>query len=226
MKPKRIILVRHGESEGNADKYNYETIPDHALNLTDIGKEQALKAGQEIKKIIGDSSVYAYVSPYHRTRQTYLGINAHIKENLILAIEDPRIREQDWGHLRHPDENAEIIKERKDYSPFYFRLPDGESGADVYDRVSTFLETLHRDFNKKEYPENTLIVTHGMTLRVFLMRWFHWSVEDFHNLKNPDNCQVVVMEQNQNGQYKLKQALKTRKPSGDPINSSSALDKL
>ena len=53
---------------------------------------------------------------------------------------------------------------------FYYRIPDGESGADVYDRVSTFLETLYRDFAKPDYPENTIIVTHGMTLRLFFMR--------------------------------------------------------
>lgn len=32
---------------------------------------------------------------------------------------------------------------------FYFkRIPDGESAADVYDRVSDFFGTLHRDFEK------------------------------------------------------------------------------
>lgn len=38
MKPKRIILVRHGQSEGNEDSLNYETIPNYALNLTNKGK--------------------------------------------------------------------------------------------------------------------------------------------------------------------------------------------
>ena len=33
MKSNRIILIRHGESEGNIDKDKYQTIPDYALNL-------------------------------------------------------------------------------------------------------------------------------------------------------------------------------------------------
>jgi len=49
MRPKRIILIRHGESEGNADKKVFETIPDYQLSLTPGGEEQAKQAGQEIK---------------------------------------------------------------------------------------------------------------------------------------------------------------------------------
>ncbi|WDT89560.1 hypothetical protein H0E86_28285 [Streptomyces sp. SCSIO-PteL053] len=30
-RPQRIVLVRHGESEGNADDTGYEREPDHAL---------------------------------------------------------------------------------------------------------------------------------------------------------------------------------------------------
>ena len=95
------------------------------------------------------------------------------------------------------------MKQRDNFSTFYYRIPDGESGADVYDRLSTFLETLHRDFNKPNYPQNTLIVTHGLTLRLFLMRWFHWTVEEFENLRNPYNCQVVVMQKQADDHYEL-----------------------
>ena len=203
MRPKRIILVRHGESEGNADRYNYETIPDYALNLTSNGEAQAVNAGKEVAAMIGTESIFAYISPYFRTRQTFACMQTVIGSNVARAIEDPRIRELDWGHLRHPDDNENIIRERNHYSLFYYRIKDGQSGADVYDRVSTFLETMHRDFTKDDYPENSLIVTHGMTLRIFLMRWLHWSVEDFEILKNPENCKVVVLEQNADGKYQL-----------------------
>lgn len=203
MRPKRIILVRHGESEGNADRYNYETIPDYALNLTSNGESQAVNAGKEVAEMIGTESIFAYISPYFRTRQTFACMQTVIGSNVARAIEDPRIRELDWGHLRHPDDNENIIRERNHYSLFYYRIKDGQSGADVYDRVSTFLETMHRDFTKDDYPENSLIVTHGMTLRIFLMRWLHWSVEEFEILKNPENCKVVVLEQNADGKYQL-----------------------
>ena len=212
MKPKRIILVRHGESEGNVDHQRYEEVPDYALNLTARGIEQAQKAGQKIRKVIGGEMISVYISPFCRTRQTFAEIKKSVQENIARKIEDPRIREQEWGHLRPIDENQDIKKERDEYSTFYFRIPDGESGADVYDRVSTFMETLHRDFRKPDFPDNALIVTHGMTLRLFLMKWFHWHVEEFENVRNPKNCQIVILEKEENGKYKLITKLRMRDP--------------
>ena len=210
MKPNRIVLVRHGLSQGNADKRLHETIPDYALNLTDEGIEQAKQAGQEIKKIFGQETLQVYLSPYFRTRQTYQHIQESVKENIVKVFEDPRLREQDWGHLRQPDTNEGIIQERDSFSTFYYRIKDGESGADVYDRVSGFLETLHRDFQKSDFPDNVLLVTHGMTMRLFLMRWFHWSVEEFEAVRNPNNCQIVVMQKDLDDRYNLMSELARR----------------
>lgn len=46
MKPKRIILLRHAESEGNIDKNIYKTKPDYALNITEKGIKQSKLAGE------------------------------------------------------------------------------------------------------------------------------------------------------------------------------------
>jgi broad specificity phosphatase PhoE len=185
-------------------------VPDYALNLTARGIEQARQAAKELRGILGNESLYIYLSPFIRTRQTYQYLKECVEKNIVKSIEDPRIREQDWGHLRHPGENEEIIQARDSFSTFYYRIPDGESGADVYDRVSTFMETLFRDFNKVDYPQNALIVTHGLTLRLFLMRWFHWTVEEFENLRNPRNCQIVVMQKTVDDRYELISKLRTR----------------
>ena len=117
------------------------------------------------------------------------------------VFDDPRLREQEWGNFRSPEETALVQKERYAYGTFYYRFPSGESGADVYDRISSFLETMHRDFEKPDYPENTLIVSHGMTIRIFLMRWFHLSVEEFETWENPMNCQAFIMNLGSDGKY-------------------------
>jgi broad specificity phosphatase PhoE len=72
----------------------------------------------------------------------------------------------------------------------------GESGADVYDRVSTWLETLYREMEFGLITPDTtlLLVTHGLTARLILMRWYHWSVEAFEETYNPGNAQLMVME--------------------------------
>lgn len=210
MRPKRIILIRHGRSEANADGAVRGTIPDFALNLTDEGIEQARRASRKIREIVGSGTIRAYISPYYRTRQTFQYLQESLMDNIVRTYEDPRIREQDWGHLRDVEANEEIEHQRNTYSTFYYRIPDGESGADVFDRVSSFLDTLHRDFESPNYAENALIVTHGLTLRLFLMRWFHWSVEEYEKLKNPENCQIVVLVKNASDRYDLVSELKRR----------------
>ena len=207
MKPRRIILVRHGESEGNVDWGKHEYIPDYALNLTARGRKQAVQAGEEIRATIREETIHAYVSPYYRTRQTFEEVARVLGSRVVDITEDPRLREQDWGHLRSQEAGDQISKDRDNYGTFYYRIPDGESGADVYDRISTALETLHRDFQKVTYPDNCLIVTHGLTLRLFLMRWFRWSVEEFEGLKNPNNGQIVIMTKENSGKYWLDKKL-------------------
>ena len=208
MKPSRIILVRHGESEGNIDKTIYEHKPDYRLNLTSDGHQQALECGEELSAIITGYAA-AYTSPFERTKQTLDGIQKGFKR-ITHVYEDPRIREQEWGHLRSADHNQIIDDERNEYGPFFYRFPDGESCADVYDRVTTFIDTLHRDFEKVHYPNTSLVITHGMLIRVFLMRWLHWDYKYFETLKNPKNCAIIMLEKQDNGKYILVTDLETK----------------
>lgn len=61
----------------------------------------------------------------------------------------------------------------------YESFPNGESGADVYDRITLFEDHLVRDMIIGRYAGlNLVLVTHGLTLRIFLMKWFHWTVEE------------------------------------------------
>jgi broad specificity phosphatase PhoE len=203
MKPKRIILVRHGESEGNVDRLVYGEKPDYALLLTSKGTDQAATAGIRLRELVKDEQLNFYVSPLFRTRQTFLEIAKNFPISQYNWQEEPRLREQEWGHLRTLEQSRAVDKERDAYGIFYFRIPDGESAADVYDRVSDFFNTLFRDFEKPSFPPNAVMITHGMSIRLFLMRWFHYTVEEFEVLANPANCAIVLMELQENGKYKL-----------------------
>ena len=68
--------------------------------------------------------------------------------------------------------------------------------ADVYDRMTIFEDHVIRDINAGRFSNNTslVLVTHGLALRVFLMRWFHWSVDQFMNVYNPPNAEVGQMQ--------------------------------
>ena len=46
-------------------------------------------------------------------------------------------------------------------------------------------------------------LTSGLVMRLFLMRWYQWSVEVFEKTQNPRNGAVVVMRQQTDGSYQL-----------------------
>lgn len=202
-KPKRIILIRHGESHGNVDNDIYSKIPDYAIYLTEKGLLQAAEAGKQINKMINQESYCAYFSPYFRARQTMdMAFDQLNPLNLGFSREEVRIREQEYsGKLqlgRHDDDS-----EREAYGKFFYRMDGGESGADVYDRISDFIGTLNRDFNKTDFPENVLIFGHGMANRLFLVRWLHILIEEFERWKNPANGSMYILELQDNNKYKL-----------------------
>lgn len=118
--------------------------------------------------------------------------------------EEPRLREQEWGYLRTYGELKQLKKERKEYGTFYYRFPGGEAGTDVYDRINDLLGSLHRDFLSDDYPQNCVLVTHSLAIRLFIMRWFHLTVEDFEQMLSPKNGELVILEWNeQTDEYEL-----------------------
>lgn len=205
MKPQNIFLVRHGQSAGNADKNIYAELPDYALPLTELGKQQAFEAGIKLKTLIGEGEVQFYVSPFFRTLETFIEIQKQFPNYKF--YQDPRLREQEWGQNMETREGyKEKVEEYRDnYGHFYYRFRDGgESCADVFDRVSDFMNTMFRDFQKREFPRNVVLVIHGMTMRVFIMRWFHCSVEEFESWGNPKNGEFYHLTLDTVGEkYKL-----------------------
>ncbi|CAN8260383.1 unnamed protein product [Cochlearia groenlandica] len=213
--PKRIILVRHGESEGNLDTAAYTTTPDHKIQLTDSGLFQAREAGARLRALISSNPssspewrVYFYVSPYDRTRSMLREIGRSFSRRRVIGVrEECRIREQDFGNFQVKERMRATKKDRERFGRFFYRFPEGESAADVFDRVSSFLESLWRDIDMNRlhinpsHELNFVIVSHGLTLRVFLMKWFKWTVEQFEALNNPGNSEIRVMELGQGGDY-------------------------
>ncbi|KAL8518159.1 hypothetical protein ACS0TY_009497 [Phlomoides rotata] len=214
--PKRIILVRHGESEGNEDDTVLEYVPNHKIKLSKKGRRQAQMIGSKIREIVseeecGNWKVFFYVSPLSRTRETMEEIigggETFQKEKVVGVREECRLREQHFGNFQEVEERRKIKRSRVRYGKFFYRVPNGESSADVYDRVSSFIEGgLWRDMesNKGSSDEmNLIIVSHGLTILLFLMKWFNWTVDEFEALTNPGNCECRVLQLGPDGEYNL-----------------------
>merc|ERR1712194_648253 len=115
--------------------------------------------------------------------------------------------EQQFGNFQVHHEILGNKATRSDFGRFFYRFPNGgESGFDVYNRVSGFIGTLQRDSYdvldswSRKSPSSLdegftiCIVTHGLAMRLFLMRWFQYSVHEFERSHNPMNGRVVILE--------------------------------
>lgn len=191
----RIILLRHAESLGNIDELTYTRTPDHAIPLTVRGELQAEAAAPTVRSLL-HGPVAAYVSPYVRALRTYalLGIEPE------RMVPEPRLREQDWGNLQDPVEQELEKRRRNDFGHFFYRLPHGESGADVDDRVASFLNELELRIAKDpSHPNTVLVVSHGLTMRLLCRRMFSWSIDLFESLSNPEHCAVRLLDHDETG---------------------------
>ena len=196
MIPKRIILLRHGESEANIDNSVYSKIPDWQIALTDNGIKQALESGRKIGSLIAQESFGVFVSPYKRTLQTKDSMLERIGRCPVFDYQDPELREQEYGNMTSVEDNETNYALRKSFGVFFYRFPEGESCADVYDRMTLFMVSLFRRFERPSCPDNIVIVSHGTAIKCFLTRWYHWSVDRFESIGQLPNCHIAVMENN------------------------------
>jgi broad specificity phosphatase PhoE len=225
-RPARIILVRHAQSMGNADPAIYTHTADNKVAITEIGEQQAEAAGRRLATALAGQRVRFLVSPYKRSRQTLERMLPFFDPAQIAAIdEDPRIREQDWGNLQCLEAMEEIRSARREFGSFFFRFPQGESGGDVYDRASLVLESLYRRWSRERDADALVIVSHGRFCRLFLMRYFRWSVAEFHGLWNLENCGTAVLEKDpQTGRYELETLLPGRSENPRPSWGAIAVE--
>jgi broad specificity phosphatase PhoE len=126
----KIILVRHGESEGNVkDEINDD--PKRIVNLTARGREQASAAAERLR---GVPFTHAYVSQFPRAQQT---IGLLLRHHALTPQVDARLNERVSGmDGRHVDEFNDFV--RADY--LRTKPPQGESFIEQMERLRSFLD--------------------------------------------------------------------------------------
>ena len=181
----KFILVRHGQSEGNALR-RFSSTPEAAL--TELGRSQAYEAALKIRELFRPTLMIA--SPYLRARETA----RIIADALGLTVEiESEFREQNLGRLA--GQSYDSIRNHPEFDPaesWRFRPPDGESQDDVRIRSAPKLDDLAR----RRASDEVVIVSHGGVIRAL---WAHvagrWT--DAHI---PGNCGIVLIE-HQGGDY-------------------------
>lgn len=82
------------------------------------------------------------------------------------ACEEVQLREQDFGNFQDPGGKKKELAERMEFGRFFYRFPNGESGADVYDRITIFEDHLVRDINAGWFLTNWFFTWKIMVGRV------------------------------------------------------------
>ncbi|KAA3506527.1 histidine phosphatase family protein [Agrobacterium rosae] len=206
----RVFLVRHGESLGNLDERAYSQFGDHNVPLTHWGYRQATQAGAAVAAYLdgltepGLQKLRVWYSPFLRTRQSKDALlEALPVERVGKVREDYLLREQDFGLFteiydhadrkqKFPDEFEKWARLRSNNGKFYARPPDGESRADVAQRMRLFLQTIMHE--ARHGHDNVVIVGHGVTNRAFEMSFLQHPVEWFERSVNPGNADVTLIE--------------------------------
>jgi len=211
----RIFLVRHGRSTANDDIDVYRHTADHAVPLSEEGHEQAFRAGQFLDTYFGrifedPNMVRLWTSPYKRTRGTADGIEANCKRWIKDRKEHINLCEQRFGlfdgipdeelPIRFPEEHKHYKLCEEHQGRFWAPMPLGESRFDVAVRIHESFGTFHRDCDRHDI-RNIIIVGHGVTNRAFVMQWLHLTPEWFDAERNPKNCSIRLIQNNEDKGY-------------------------
>lgn len=226
IRPNRLVLVRHGQSEAN--KYlnqiirgeifsfppEFSKLRDWDIKLTPYGREQALATGKYLKANFGVFDA-CFISPQTRARETFEEIlNGYSDELLVRKLKkrerwDSRLREKDHGAINFL--SKEEIKRffpgeydrREREGKLLYRPLGGESWYDVKDlRVGTFLNTVYRDYS----GGNVLIVSHSIVISCFRMKLERLGEEGILKVIEDeplDNCGIVIFESDKKADNRL-----------------------
>lgn len=154
----RLWLVRHGQSTWNLERRLQGQT--HDVPLTEVGHEQASRAGGELAGLGVGPAARLLSSDLLRAWQTAVVIGQALG---IDPTPDERLREQHYGVLQGrltADLRAEPVPEGLDITEVAWG--GGESIEQVYVRVRDLLVEL------SAVPGDAVLVTHGDTLRVAL----------------------------------------------------------
>ncbi|MFD1472159.1 histidine phosphatase family protein [Companilactobacillus mishanensis] len=162
-----FYLIRHGQTQANAQGLKQGTINSEITNLNDAGEAQAQNLADNFDISFADRII---CSPLNRTKQTAAILNADQK---LPITYDKRLLEISYGQwdgqlnskLRetHPDVYNEYWN---DVLPDYVKYAtEGETFQSVIDRVHDFMV----DMIAKCPEEKIIIVTHGFTVKAFAL---------------------------------------------------------
>jgi len=204
----KLILVRHGQSEYNAKDLwtGWIDVP-----LTELGRKEAKKAGEEIKDLKID---VVFVSDLIRSKQTWEEMAKVLDLEDLITTEAPEIKERSYGILAGLNK-WEVKKKYGDEKWLKWRrawdepIPNGETLKDVYDRVVPYYEKTILPLLKE--GKNVLLSDHGNSLRALVKYLDNIPNDEVYKLEIPTGT-VYIYDIDSNGKIIKKEIRIEKEP--------------
>lgn len=203
-----LLLVRHGESLGNAaaaaaHAAGAEVIDvparDADVALSPLGAAQARALGTWLGTLRPDERPDAvWASPYERAHQTALLALGAAGLDLRVRL-DERLRDRELGVLdtlttRGVDARMPFEADRRRWlGKFYYRPPGGESWADLALRLRSFLG----DLGRLDVGPTVMVVCHDatiMVMRYVLEQLTEAQILEIGRTSSPRNASVTELD--------------------------------
>lgn len=208
----RIVLVRHGESEGNVNGARYADVGDPPICLTAEGQSQLRSTGIFLRHYYnstGRKGLTApqriWVSPFARAEQSAALALEAFRDVSLDICRDRRLVEQNFGlipyiaYQKNPKHDeliralVEISKEVASKDPFLAAPPFGESPAAQHVRVMDFLRLMDAERDEQGI-EDVCIVSHGGTGKHIIMDRMKLPFTAWKEIALQNNGDVTVIE--------------------------------
>ncbi|EHL0147461.1 histidine phosphatase family protein [Vibrio parahaemolyticus] len=152
---RRIFVLRHGETEFNADK----KLQGHCnSSLTSKGSDQARRVGTTLKQYVENRLFRVYSSTLGRALQTSQIVCEELNYSYENLNKEPRLKEfslGEWEQRTIPSLEQEIpnLLAQNDW---FLQAPNCETYESVRERLSSWLSDVAHD-------EDIVVVSHGLT---------------------------------------------------------------
>lgn len=188
--PKRLYLLRHGQTDNNILNIIAGKSPDTPLN--DTGLKQAALTAKALSQMIIH---HIYMSPALRARQTAQKIvEKHIPFALIEVLEN--FEEINFGVLegltfkKSKELYKDLLETYRDY-PSQCAFPEGESVNEAFERISRGISKILKE---RQDDESVLIISHGGTMALIFLYLFNLDMDRmFHGIRH-NNCGLSIID--------------------------------
>ncbi len=178
-----IYIVRHGETDWNRRKIIQGSSRDNPLN------KKGIKQAEKLARYFSRRHLDVIMSsPLKRAMQTAFFVAEKKKMKIVPKEEFIEIHYGEWSGKKSseipvlfPDEWKQFLK-----NPARFKFKNGESVADLYERVSRAFEQLEKD-------KDILIVTHTNPIRMIIAYILNMDISEIYKL-HFGNCSVTKVK--------------------------------